>query len=38
MVLAINVDAGAPVFAGADLGIVADWRDAVPLLVDALTA
>jgi electron transfer flavoprotein alpha subunit len=35
-VLAINRDPEALVFAGADVGIVADWREAVPLLVAAL--
>jgi electron transfer flavoprotein alpha subunit len=35
-VLAINRDPDALVFAGADVGIVADWREAVPLLVAAL--
>jgi electron transfer flavoprotein alpha subunit len=35
-VLAINPDPDAPVWDHADVGIVADWRDAVPLLVDAL--
>lgn len=35
-VLAINQDPGALIFAAADAGIVADWRDAVPLLVTAL--
>jgi electron transfer flavoprotein alpha subunit len=35
-VLAINPDRDAPVFAVADVGIVADWHDAVPALVAAL--
>jgi electron transfer flavoprotein alpha subunit len=35
-VLAINRDPEALVFAGADAGIVADWREALPLLVTAL--
>lgn len=35
-ILAVNADPGAPVFAQADLGIVADWHDALPLLNDAL--
>jgi electron transfer flavoprotein alpha subunit len=35
-VLAINVDPGAPIFQAADVGIVADWRDALPLLVKEL--
>jgi electron transfer flavoprotein alpha subunit len=36
-VLAINPDPTAPIFDAADIGIVGDWRAAVPLLVDALT-
>jgi electron transfer flavoprotein alpha subunit len=35
-VLAINPDPDALVFGVADVGIVADWHDAVPLLVAAL--
>jgi electron transfer flavoprotein alpha subunit len=35
-VLAVNLDAKAPVFDWADVGIVADWREAVPALVAAL--
>jgi electron transfer flavoprotein alpha subunit len=35
-VLAINLDEKAPIFDWADVGIVADWRDAVPALVAAL--
>jgi electron transfer flavoprotein alpha subunit len=35
-VLAINTDANAPIFDGADIGIVADWAECVPLLVEAL--
>lgn len=35
-VLAINTDASAPIFDCADIGIVADWAECVPLLVDAL--
>jgi electron transfer flavoprotein alpha subunit len=35
-VLAINRDADAPIFQSADVGIVADWRDAVPLVVTEL--
>jgi len=35
-VLAINSDPGAPIFQAADVGIVADWRDALPLLVKKL--
>jgi electron transfer flavoprotein alpha subunit len=37
-VLAINSDPGAPIFNAADVGIVADWRDALPLLVKELEA
>ncbi|HEX9504959.1 MAG TPA: FAD-binding protein [Acidimicrobiia bacterium] len=35
-VLAINSDPAAPVFAASDIGIIADWHDAVPALVCAL--
>ena len=35
-ILALNSDPGAPVFAAADLGIVADWRSVVPLLCEEL--
>jgi electron transfer flavoprotein alpha subunit len=35
-VLAINPEAGAPVFGAADVGIVADWRVVVPALVAEL--
>lgn len=35
-VLAVNVDPDAPVFARADVGIVGDWREVVPLLTRAL--
>lgn len=34
-VLAINTDPKAPMFEQADIGIVADWADCVPLLVQA---
>jgi electron transfer flavoprotein alpha subunit len=37
-VLAINNDASAPIFHAADIGIVADWREALPLLVKELEA
>ena len=37
-VLAINADADAPVFGVADVGIVGDWHDVVPALVDAIAA
>jgi electron transfer flavoprotein alpha subunit len=36
-VLAINTDASAPIFDSADIGIVADWAECVPLLVKAFT-
>ncbi len=36
-VLAINADPDAPVFEGADFGIVADWREVVHLLVRELS-
>ena len=35
-VLAINPDPDAPIWDAADVGIVADWRAAVPLLVERL--
>jgi electron transfer flavoprotein alpha subunit len=35
-VLAINADHEAPIFSHADIGIVGDWREVVPLLVAAL--
>jgi electron transfer flavoprotein alpha subunit len=35
-VLAINNDPDAPIFQAADIGIIADWRDALPLLVEEL--
>jgi electron transfer flavoprotein alpha subunit len=37
-VLAINPDPTAPIFQAADIGIVGDWRDALPLLVSELNA
>jgi electron transfer flavoprotein alpha subunit len=37
-VLAINADASAPIFDVADVGIVGDWREALPILVDQLRA
>ena len=36
-VLAINSDPAAPVFDAADIGLVGDWQEAVPLLVTELT-
>jgi len=35
-ILAVNADPDAPVFDHADVGIVADWHDALPLLEEAL--
>jgi electron transfer flavoprotein alpha subunit len=35
-VLAVNADPAAPVFAQADVGVVGDWHEVVPLLVAAL--
>jgi len=35
-VLAVNADRAAPVFAQADIGIVGDWHDILPLLEEAL--
>lgn len=35
-VLAINTDPAAPVFEHADVGIIADWREVVPLLATGL--
>jgi electron transfer flavoprotein alpha subunit len=35
-VLAINPDPSAPIWAASDVGIVGDWHEATPLLVDAL--
>jgi electron transfer flavoprotein alpha subunit len=37
-VLAINPDPDAPIFQSADIGIVADWHDALPRLVSELRA
>jgi electron transfer flavoprotein alpha subunit len=36
VVLAVNRDPEAPIFDAVDVGIVGDWHDVVPLLVDAL--
>ncbi|GAA2137645.1 hypothetical protein GCM10009760_18350 [Kitasatospora kazusensis] len=38
IILAVNSDPAAPVFENADVGLVADWREAVPRLVDAVAA
>ncbi|MDH6576658.1 FAD-binding protein [Kitasatospora sp. MAP5-34] len=38
VILAVNNDPGAPVFEAADVGLVADWRQAVPWLVRAVAA
>jgi electron transfer flavoprotein alpha subunit len=35
-ILAINCDPAAKVFAAADIGIVGDWREVVPLLVERI--
>jgi electron transfer flavoprotein alpha subunit len=37
-VLAINADADAPIFDAADAGVVGDWREVLPLLVEQLRA
>ena len=37
-VLAINADPSAPIFDSADVGIVGDWREVVPALVEQLRA
>jgi electron transfer flavoprotein alpha subunit len=37
IILAINNDPSAPIFEWADVGIVADWREAVPLLAQAVS-
>jgi electron transfer flavoprotein alpha subunit len=37
-VLAINNDPDAPIFEAADIGIVGDWREVVPVLVEQLRA
>jgi len=36
VIVAINSDETAPVFEWADLGIIADWHEVVPLLAEAL--
>ena len=35
-ILAVNPDPRAPIFDWADVAIVGDWRDVVPLLVERL--
>jgi electron transfer flavoprotein alpha subunit len=37
-VLAINNDADAPIFEAADIGIVGDWHEVLPVLVEQLRA
>lgn len=37
-IIAINSDPRAPIFDSADIGIIGDWRQVVPLLVDQLAA
>jgi electron transfer flavoprotein alpha subunit len=37
-VLAINANADAPIFEAADAGVVGDWREVLPLLVEQLRA
>lgn len=37
-IVAVNQDPDAPIFAVADVGVVADWRDLVPLLAQRLEA
>jgi electron transfer flavoprotein alpha subunit len=37
-VLAINPDPDAPIWSATDVGILGDWREVVPLLVEALRA
>lgn len=37
VILAINADRNAPVFDNADIGIVADWHEVVPLLLASLS-
>lgn len=37
-IIAVNKDPGAPIFARADVGVVAEWQDLLPLLADELEA
>lgn len=37
-VLAVNADPDAPVFRACDVGLVGDWRDVLPALLDAVAA
>jgi electron transfer flavoprotein alpha subunit len=36
VIVALNADEQAPVFAHADVGLVGDWRETLPPLVDGL--
>jgi electron transfer flavoprotein alpha subunit len=36
-IVALNTDRSAPVFDGADVGAVGDWKGLLPLVVSALT-
>jgi electron transfer flavoprotein alpha subunit len=38
LIVAVNSDESAPVFAGADVGVVGDWRQIVPKLAARLTS
>jgi electron transfer flavoprotein alpha subunit len=35
-IVAVNTDRAAPVFGHCDIGLVGDWREVVPLLLQAL--
>jgi len=37
-IIAVNKDPGAPIFARADVGVVAEWQDLLPLLAEELEA